>query len=123
MSGEGTRADRHYVAGADELGPGDRVIVEIDGREICVFNVDGEFHALANYCVHQGGPACEGLLSGTLAVDDDFELVYSREGRVLSCPWHGWEFDVTTGEHLSHTGYRLPTYDVEVEDDGIYVRA
>jgi len=111
-----------FVIEADELPPDDRVIVEIDGREIAVFNVNGELYALANYCVHQGGPVCEGLLSGTVGVDDDLDLVYEKEGEIVSCPWHGWEFEIRTGEHLADPNYRLPTYEVVVENGGIYLR-
>lgn len=114
--------EKTFVIEADELPPGDRVIVEIDGREIAVFNVDGELYALANYCVHQGGPVCEGLLSGTVGVDDDLDLVYEKEGEIVACPWHGWEFEVRTGEHLADPGYRLPSYDVTVEDGEVYLR-
>lgn len=115
-------ADLEYVADADDLDPGDRIIVDFRGREVAVFNVDGEFYALANYCVHQGGPACEGMISGTLAVDDDWELTYSREDQVIACPWHGWEFDITTGEHLTPTGYQLPSYEVVRRNGELYVR-
>ena len=113
----------HRVGRADELAPGDRLVAEVRGREVAVFNVDGGFHAVVNHCTHQGGPVCEGLLSGTLGVGDDGALRYERTDRVLSCPWHGWEFDVTTGEHLAPTGFRLPTYDVVVEDGDLLVRA
>jgi nitrite reductase/ring-hydroxylating ferredoxin subunit len=114
-------AERTFVIEANELQAGDRVIVEIDGREIAVFNVDGDLHALANYCVHQGGPVCEGLLSGTVGVDEELDLVYEKEGEIVSCPWHGWEFEIRSGEHLADPGYRLPTYDVSVEDGEVYL--
>lgn len=114
-------AERTFLTDAADLSPGDRVIVEVEGREIAVFNVDGDIVALANYCVHQGGPVCEGLLSGTVGVGDDFELVYEREGEIVSCPWHGWEFDIRSGEHLADPSYRIPTYDVTVEDGDVYL--
>lgn len=113
--------DRTYVAEAEALAPGDRVIVEVDGQEIAVFNVDGEFHALANYCVHQGGPVCEGLLSGAVGMGDDLDLVYERVGEIVACPWHGWEFEIATGKHLADPTYRLPTYDVTVEEGTVYL--
>ena len=114
--------DRHFVANRTELGPGERILVELAGIEIAVFNVNGRLHALSNYCVHQGGPICEGLVSGALDADDDFALVYGMHDQVVSCPWHGWEFDISTGRHLANTGHRIPTFPVEVEDDRIYVR-
>lgn len=113
--------DLHYIAEVDEFEDSDRVIVDLQGREIAVFNVDGEFHALSNYCVHQGGPACEGLISGSLEVDDEMELTYNSENKVVSCPWHGWEFEIESGDHLAPTDYRLPTYEVVVRDGAVYL--
>lgn len=116
--------DLHFVTAKEELDEGDRLLVDIREREIAVFNVDGEYHAIANYCVHQGGPICEGLLSGTVTAemtDDGWELGYDRENEILSCPWHGWEFDVKTGEHLSHSGYQLVSYEVIEQNGDLYV--
>lgn len=114
-------SEQTFVIEADALAVGDRVIVEVDGQEIAVFKTGDGFVALANYCVHQGGPVCEGLLSGTVGVDDDMDLVYEREGEVVACPWHGWEFDIRTGEHLADPSYRLPTYEVTVQDGDVYL--
>ena len=111
----------HHVIAADDIGDGERVIVEIAGREIAVFHSNGEFHALSNYCTHQGGPACEGLLGGTLDVDEENELVWTCEDEIVACPWHGWEFDITDGAHTASDDYRLPTYDVHVRDGDVYV--
>ncbi len=121
MSDTTTDKKRYFVASTAELESNDRVIAEIQGREIAVFDVDGEYYAVANYCVHQGGPACEGLLSGTVTVNEEMELSYDQEGEVVACPWHGWEFDVKTGEHLASSEYVLPTYDVVVDDCKVYV--
>ncbi|MCO8265418.1 Rieske (2Fe-2S) protein [Haloferax sp. AB510] len=112
----------HHVITADELDEGERLVVDIQGREIAVFHSNGEFHALSNYCVHQGGPACEGQLSGTLDVDEDDELIWSCDKEIVSCPWHGWEFNITDGSHTASNHYRLPTYDVHVEDGELYVK-
>jgi nitrite reductase/ring-hydroxylating ferredoxin subunit len=113
--------ERHHVVASDDIPEGGRVVVDIDGKEIGVFNVDGEFYAVANYCTHQGGPLCEGRLGGTMSVDDEYELQWERQGRILSCPWHGWGFDVTTGEHVARSGYRIPVYDVVEEEGQVYV--
>lgn len=109
------------VGDADAFADGDRRVVEHEGREIAVFYTNGDFHAISNICVHQGGPMCDGMLSGTVTADDEGELCYDRDGEIVSCPWHGWEFDVTTGEHLANTDYRLPRYDVVVEDETVYL--
>ncbi len=110
------------VCSTDELSPGERLVVDTGGREIAVFNVNGEFIAVANYCVHAGGPVCEGKLSGTVTASvDEWAYDWEREGEILACPWHGWEFDLLTGEHLSDPSYRLLTYDVTVSDGTVYV--
>lgn len=113
--------DYKYVADIEAFQESNRVLIDIKGREIGVFKTDNGFFAVANYCVHQGGPLCEGKVSGALTADEDFELEYTKEDEVISCPWHGWEFDIETGKHLPHTNHRIPTYDVEVEDGKIYI--
>lgn len=110
-----------YVADRTEFAGTDRIVAHVQGREIAVFDIDGEFYALSNHCVHQGGPVCEGMVSGGLTVDDEMELAYSYEDRLVSCPWHGWEFNIESGAHLARTKYRLPTYDVVVRDNRVYL--
>lgn len=111
----------HHVLSTDSISDGEKVIVDIEGREISIFRSGGEYYALANWCPHQGGPVCEGMLAGTLSCDEDFNLTYDREDEIVSCPWHGWEFDIKTGTHLANTKYRVPTYDVAIEDGGVFV--
>ena len=110
----------HYAVAADELAPGERVIVDAAGREVAVFNLDGEYFAVMNYCPHMSGPCGEGMLTGLFAAGEDGELTYSRDGEILCCPWHGWEFDLRTGEHLAGLA-DLITYDVTVRDGDLYV--
>lgn len=110
----------------DELEDGDRLFVEVDGRDIAVFNVDGEYYAYNNFCPHQAGPVCEGRISGTRAAsfdrsDLEVSLEWEREGNICNCPWHGWEFDVTTGECLTDANARLIEYPVREEDGEIVV--
>jgi nitrite reductase (NADH) small subunit len=96
----------HIVAAVEDVDDGERVIAEVKGREIAVFNLDGEYHAYVNWCPHQGGPVCEGRVDGTLSATFDKEMLetdlsWCKEDQVLSCAWHGWEFDLVTGECLS----------------------
>jgi nitrite reductase/ring-hydroxylating ferredoxin subunit len=113
----------HEICTAAELADGERIVREVEGREIAVFNVDGEYRAVANHCVHAGGPVCEGRLSGVVTgTAGEWERGWERDGEILACPWHGWEFDIHTGEFLSDPKYRLLTYDVEVDDGTVYVR-
>lgn len=118
MSGK----EKHFVTTAAELNECERIIVDIKQREIAVFNIDGEYHGLLNYCVHQAGPACEGRLTGELVEDEDGELSYERDGEFVCCPWHGWEFDIKSGRNLARPEqYQVPTYEVVEEDGDLYV--
>lgn len=120
-------ADNEYVVaeGAD-LDDGDRVIVEIRGREVAVFQADGGVYAVVNFCPHQGGPVCEGSVGGTRDGTFDKEnlevnLKWHSDGKILSCPWHAWEFDIRTGDHLADDETALITYPAREEDGRIIV--
>ena len=108
---------------ADALQPGASMMVRHGNVEIGVFNLGGEFRAYRNRCPHQLGPACEGVVSGTLmgSVDTNWETEWVLEGRVLLCPWHQVEFDLDTGERIRGRGERLRSYRVEVENGELYV--
>jgi nitrite reductase/ring-hydroxylating ferredoxin subunit len=123
MSDGERSATRHRIAATAELSEeGKRVIADVDGQEVAVFNYGGEYHAVANYCVHQAGPLCEGELTGDMVLGEDgWSWDYTDEEKYVRCPWHGWVFDITTGENTDDSRYRVPTYDVEVEDGTIYV--
>lgn len=117
---------RHVVCADGELDEGGRKLVQLEGREIAVFYIDEEYRAFVNWCPHQGGPACEGLMSGTKEASYDHDsgevsLEWGREGEILNCPWHGWEFDVMSGECLSRPPTKLPSYPVHVEDGDVVV--
>jgi nitrite reductase/ring-hydroxylating ferredoxin subunit len=107
---------KHVVGTVDEIPPGTRKIVEIAGRSIGVFNVNGEYFALLNRCPHQAGPLCKGNAHGFLRSGAVGEYDYSRPGEILRCPWHGWEFDIRTGQSwFDPRGVRVRRYDVSVE--------
>lgn len=113
----------HYVADESELSEdGQQLIVDIDGREVAVFNINGEYHALLNFCVHQGGPLCEGPVTGRSDVAEDGTWIYDEESRLISCPWHAWRFDIVSGENIHDDRYRVPKYTVHVEDGEIFVQ-
>lgn len=117
----------HVVATTDELEPGERIIVDLDGKEIAVFNLDGEYYAYLNYCAHQGGPLCEGTTVATKEVSFDrdsleYRVEWTRENEIIACPWHNWEFDLRTGECLSRDGVRLPSYPITVSDGEIVLQ-
>ncbi len=89
---------RHVVAAERDIPPGGRGLFTIKGRPIAVFNLDGEFYGLLNRCPHQGAPMCEGLLTGLVTSSEPGQYQLSREGEIIRCPWHGWEFDIRTGQ-------------------------
>lgn len=111
---------RATICRADELAPGERRICAVDGVEVGVFNVDGTFVAYRNYCPHQGAPVCLGRVGGTTLSSAPGQYVYGREGRVLHCPWHGWQFDLESGEALGHPA-RLAPVQAAVEDGMLVV--
>lgn len=107
---------RYVVATVGEIPGGGRKVVDVAGRSIGIFNLNGEFFALRNRCPHQGGPLCTGRLSGFLTSTTPGEYQYSREGEILRCPWHGWEFDIRTGQSwFDPARTRVRRYDVQVE--------
>ncbi|WP_267643367.1 Rieske (2Fe-2S) protein [Haloarchaeobius amylolyticus] len=91
---------RFEVCPADDIGQGERLITELDGFSIGIFNVDGEYFALKNDCPHQRAPLCEGPVTGTTTSDKAGEFEYERPGEIVRCPWHGWEFDIKSGESI-----------------------
>ena len=105
-----------YVVGTvDEIAPGARKIVEVGGRSIGIFNVNGEYFALLNRCPHQAGPLCQGNTYGFLKSGGVGEYEYSRPGEIVRCPWHGWEFDVRTGQSwFDPVQVRVRRYNVTV---------
>jgi nitrite reductase/ring-hydroxylating ferredoxin subunit len=108
----------HVVAPAAELPPGSRRIVQVEGRSIGVFNVGGTFYALRNTCPHQGAPLCEGSVQGTALPSRPGEHRWARDGEILRCPWHGWEFDLTTGRSIFNPHRtRVKRYEVTVGPD------
>ena len=110
----------HIIATADEIPPGGRKIVTVNGREIGVFNLGGHYYALRNICPHKAGPlfasaACAPLSCPTASTG----MTYTREGEIIKCPWHQWEFDIKTGQALYDPKLRVRTYRVEVEEEQV----
>jgi nitrite reductase/ring-hydroxylating ferredoxin subunit len=116
-----------FVAKSSEMKDGDRRIVTAGRREIGVFLKDGKFYAYSNTCLHQGGPACEGLLINNVVDIINSDRTYQGQtfGDELHfvCPWHGWEYDIKTGECVGDRKLRLRKYDVVTRGDEIYVVA
>lgn len=108
------------------LAGGNRVLVELDGTEVGVFEHAGELVAFENRCLHQGGPVCEGSLLGQVERVLD-EQGRDRGGRFsdavthLVCPWHGWEFDLATGRSVAYPGLSLRRYVVTERDGNVFL--
>lgn len=110
-------SERTIVCRAAELPPGSRKIVQVGRKSIGVFNVKGEFYALLNHCPHQHAPLCLGQLTGTTKADcPSGKIEWIRDGEIIRCPWHAWEFDVKTGKSIFNPHrVRTASYTVEVE--------
>ena len=113
---------RHVVATVGEIAPGGRKLVTVRGRPIAIFNLDGNYFGLLNRCPHQGGPMCEGKITGLVQASEPGKYLYSKRGEVIRCPWHAWEFDIRTGQSYCEPG-RISTkaYAVEVADGAAVV--
>jgi nitrite reductase (NADH) small subunit len=108
----------HVVCKASELPPGERKIVEIEGRSIGVFNIKNSYYAMKNVCPHYKAPLCKGVVTGMTLPSEPGEFIWAREGEIVRCPWHGWEFDITTGKSILDPHKCLvKTYEVSVEQE------
>jgi nitrite reductase/ring-hydroxylating ferredoxin subunit len=99
---------RRLVCSLDELPPGTMKLVDVGKFGVGVYNVRGSLHAIVNYCSHEG--AADGLRR-------------TRDGQIVRCPWHNWEFDITTGCNLADPRRRIRTYQVDVSDGEVYLTA
>ena len=98
-------ADFVKVAKTSEIPAGQGKCVEVEGRRLAIFNVDGSYYAIDDVCQHQGGPLGEGELSG----------------KIVTCPWHGWEYDVTNGINTFDTDLKQEQFEVKVDGNDILV--
>jgi nitrite reductase/ring-hydroxylating ferredoxin subunit len=115
-----------HVASETAIPDGGGLLVEADGIEVGVFKVKGRLQAYENRCCHQGGPVCTGEVIGR------YEQVLRSDRTVagerfaddevrIACPWHGWEYDLETGECIADRRFRLRRVEVEVRDGEAYV--
>ena len=93
------------VAQKSALPEGTGMVLTVEGKEVALFNASGSFHAIDSVCKHQGGPLGDGSLEGT----------------TVMCPWHGWEYDVTTGSCLTNPNAHQAKYNIKVEGDDILI--
>jgi nitrite reductase/ring-hydroxylating ferredoxin subunit len=132
---------RYVIARQSDFPAGTRRIVDADGRSIGVLNIEGQYYALRNRCPHQGAPLCLGRIGGTTTASQPYEYIYSRENEIIKCPWHGWEFEISSGRSVfnphkvrvkayevtigaaEEDDVRLETFPVTVEDGVVIVHA
>ena len=94
------------IADAHDCPPGSAMETVVDDRIVALFNVDGQYYALDGICAHQGGPVGKGSLDGC----------------IVTCPWHGWQYDVRTGANQVNRSVSQATLPVKIEDDQVYVQ-
>jgi nitrite reductase/ring-hydroxylating ferredoxin subunit len=117
-----------FVAKKSEFKASDRRIVKSERGEIGVFHHEGAFYAYANKCLHSGGPACEGLLMpkvvDIIAQDRTYQGQDFDETEMhFVCPWHGWEYDIKTGQSIGDRRQYLRKYEVVERGDDVFVIA
>jgi 3-phenylpropionate/trans-cinnamate dioxygenase ferredoxin subunit len=111
------RTRRYVVAKVKDVPEGGHVICDLGGRQIGVFRLDGEFHAILHRCPHLGGPLCEGTIIGLVESEGPGDVRLNNGRKMLTCPWHGWEFDIKTGQsYFDPIRMRARQYPVSVED-------
>jgi nitrite reductase (NADH) small subunit/3-phenylpropionate/trans-cinnamate dioxygenase ferredoxin subunit len=93
------------AAKKSEVPPGTIRELQVEGKAVALANVGGQFHAIDGICLHRGGPLGDGVL----------------EGNIVTCPWHGWEYDVTTGKIAQNPAAGVACYPVEVRGDDVFV--
>ncbi|MCA3273123.1 MAG: Rieske (2Fe-2S) protein [Roseomonas sp.] len=107
---------RHIVAKVGDVPPNGSKLVTVRGRQIALFNVNETYYALTDRCPHEGGSLCAGLLVGRLTSKEPGTYDLSRPREFVQCSWHGWEFDIRTGQsYCDPEGIKARTYQVTVE--------
>ena len=112
---------RHVVATAKEIAPGERKLIKVAGREIGIFNLNGEYFALRNVCPHKGAPVCKGRQRPLIVAAGVNDVAYEREGEILKCPWHLWEFDIKTGRSMHDDKLGVRAYTARREGDDVVI--
>lgn len=120
--------DEHLVGRLEEIPREACLLIQVRDRAIGVLRVGDRLHAFENRCLHQGGPVCMGRVLGKLEeiLAGDHSVIgerFSKEELHLICPWHGWEYDIETGECVADRRLRLQRYQVIVKGGDVYVLA
>ena len=116
-----------YAGRITDFEDGRRALVDVDGREVFVFEREGRFYAYENVCKHMGGPVGEGMLIGKVEaiLDDENRHLgdrFSTSEIHIVCPWHGWEYDIETGICAADRRIRLRRFEATTREGEVYVR-
>ncbi len=109
-----------YVAPLAELNVGESRIIIAENKSIGVFNTGAQIVAVLNLCPHAFAPVCRGKLGGTTLPSRAGEFIWGRDNEILRCPWHGWEFDLHSGQCLTDRR-KLKRFPVVIRDDSIFI--
>lgn len=117
-----------HVGHVSDLADGQRLMVRLDGRDVFIFEREDKLYAFENLCLHMGGPVGEGLLIGKVeaVLDESGAHLRDRFSTTeihLVCPWHGWEYDIETGECAANRRLKLRRYQAVQRGEDIYVIA
>jgi nitrite reductase (NADH) small subunit len=117
-----------FVCKAGELKEGAVRIIRTASTEIGIYYYGSKYYAYRNKCVHQGGPACEGVIIGKVVelLSADRQYIgqsFDDNDPHIVCPWHGWEYRLLTGEHAGNPKIKLMRYDVVQHEGSVYVVA
>jgi nitrite reductase/ring-hydroxylating ferredoxin subunit len=117
------RGQRYDAGPLEELPLGRFRIVELPlGAVGLLRTAGGSVHAVRNRCPHMGAPICRGHVGGTAVPSEPDEIRWGMAGEVLRCPWHGFEFNIASGENLfGITRARLRKYEVQIDHGRVYV--
>ncbi|KIC36407.1 2Fe-2S ferredoxin [Ruegeria sp. ANG-R] len=114
-------ANKHFACKTEEVPTDAAKIVTVSNMPIGVFKLDDGYHALLNICPHKGAALCEGPICGTTRETGTTEFIYDRPGEIVRCAWHGWEFDIRSGEFLVDSSIKTRRFDVSVEGNDLFV--
>ena len=113
--------EKHFACKTSDVPAGAAKIARIKNLTVGVFKLPDGYYAMLNVCPHKGAAVCEGPVCGTTRHTDQRDFVYERAGEIVRCAWHGWEFDIRSGEFLVDRKIKARTFPVSVDGDDVYV--
>ncbi|WP_168121235.1 Rieske (2Fe-2S) protein [Paenibacillus sp. HB172176] len=119
---------RYLVGNVSEFEDGQKKIIAVGGKSVGIYEIGGQLHAIRNLCPHQGAELCRGVTAAWVDSSGPGDFRFEREGEIVRCPWHQWEFDIRTGcmvvDPATRTmtyGVTVERYDVTVEEEQVFV--